>query len=83
VNGHTLKAEGIAHIFGIVGTHNCPLFDGVFDDPAFKVVTVRQVRQTAPTGPEADMDGPGCGRRKTNRPAQWRAESCAGGCYCL
>ncbi len=36
-----LKAEGIDQIFGIVGTHNCPLFDGVFDDPAFRVVTVR------------------------------------------
>ncbi|MCC7549362.1 MAG: thiamine pyrophosphate-binding protein [Burkholderiales bacterium] len=36
-----LEAEGIDHVFGIVGTHDCPLFDGVFDDPAFKVVTVR------------------------------------------
>lgn len=36
-----LKAEGIDHVFGIVGTHDCPLFDGVFDDPAFNVVTVR------------------------------------------
>src|SRR5688572_13833253 len=36
-----LKTEGVDHIFGIVGTHDCPLFDGVFDDPAFKVVTVR------------------------------------------
>jgi acetolactate synthase-1/2/3 large subunit len=36
-----LKAEGVDHIFGIVGTHDCPLFDGVFEDPAFKVVTVR------------------------------------------
>jgi acetolactate synthase-1/2/3 large subunit len=36
-----LKAEGIDHVFGIVGTHDCPLFDGVFDDPWFKVVTVR------------------------------------------
>lgn len=36
-----LKAEGIDHVFGIVGTHDCPLFDGVFGDPAFKVVTVR------------------------------------------
>jgi acetolactate synthase-1/2/3 large subunit len=35
-----LKAEGIEHIFGIVGTHDCPLFDGVFEDPAFQVVTV-------------------------------------------
>jgi len=36
-----LRAEGVEHVFGIVGTHDCPLFDGVFDDPAFKVVTVR------------------------------------------
>lgn len=36
-----LKAEGVDHVFGIVGTHDCPLFDGVFGDPAFKVVTVR------------------------------------------
>jgi acetolactate synthase-1/2/3 large subunit len=36
-----LKAEGVEQVFGIVGTHDCPLFDGVFDDPAFKVVTVR------------------------------------------
>ncbi len=36
-----LKAEGIDHVFGIVGTHDCPLFDGVHGDPAFKVVTVR------------------------------------------
>lgn len=36
-----LRTEGIEHIFGIVGTHNCPLFDGVRGDPAFTVVTVR------------------------------------------
>jgi len=36
-----LKAEGIDQVFGIVGTHDCPLFDGVYDDPAFNVVTVR------------------------------------------
>jgi acetolactate synthase-1/2/3 large subunit len=36
-----LKTEGIDHVFGIVGTHDCPLFDGVFEDPAFNVVTVR------------------------------------------
>jgi acetolactate synthase-1/2/3 large subunit len=36
-----LKIEGVDHVFGIVGTHDCPLFDGVFGDPAFKVVTVR------------------------------------------
>lgn len=42
-----LKAEGVDHIFGIVGTHDCPLFDGVFDDPAFKVVTVRHEQGAA------------------------------------
>lgn len=36
-----LKAEGIDHVFGIVGTHDTPLFDGVFGDDAFRVVTVR------------------------------------------
>src|SRR5512134_528957 len=36
-----LKTEGVDHVFGIVGTHDCALFDGVYDDPAFKVVTVR------------------------------------------
>ena len=36
-----LKAEGIEQVFGIVGTHDCPLFDGVFGDTSFKVVTVR------------------------------------------
>src|SRR5262245_36277009 len=36
-----LKTEGVEHIFGIVGTHDCPLFDGAFEDSAFKVVTVR------------------------------------------
>jgi acetolactate synthase-1/2/3 large subunit len=36
-----LKAEGIDHIFGIVGTHNSPLFDAVFDDPSIHVVSVR------------------------------------------
>ena len=36
-----LKAEGIEHVFGIVGTHNTPLYDGVYQDPALNVVTVR------------------------------------------
>jgi acetolactate synthase I/II/III large subunit len=42
-----LKAEGIDHIFGIVGTHDCPLFDGVHGDPSFKVVTVRHEQGAA------------------------------------
>jgi len=36
-----LKAEGIEHVFGIVGTHDSALFDGVFDHPSIRVVTVR------------------------------------------
>jgi acetolactate synthase I/II/III large subunit len=36
-----LKEEGVEHVFGIAGTHNCPLFDGAYDEPAIRVVTVR------------------------------------------
>ncbi len=36
-----LKVEGIEHVFGIVGTHNCPLFDGVYAEPSIQAVTVR------------------------------------------
>jgi acetolactate synthase-1/2/3 large subunit len=42
-----LKTEGIDHVFGIVGTHDCPLFDGVFEDPAFNVITVRHEQGAA------------------------------------
>jgi len=55
-----LKAEGIDHVFGIVGTHDCPLFDGVFDDPAFKVVTVRHEQG-------ASLMAAGYARRLTQR----------------
>jgi acetolactate synthase I/II/III large subunit len=36
-----LASEGIDHVFGIVGTHNSPLFDGVHGNPRFRTVTVR------------------------------------------
>jgi acetolactate synthase I/II/III large subunit len=36
-----LQVEGIEHVFGIVGTHNCPLFDGVYAEPSIQAVTVR------------------------------------------
>ena len=36
-----LRAEGVEHVFGIVGTHNCPLFDGVYHEPSIHAVTVR------------------------------------------
>ena len=42
-----LKIEGIQHVFGIVGTHDSPLFDGVFDDPSIHVVTVRHEQGAA------------------------------------
>jgi acetolactate synthase-1/2/3 large subunit len=42
-----LKVEGIEHVFGIVGTHNCPLFDGVYADPAIRTVTVRHEQGAA------------------------------------
>jgi acetolactate synthase-1/2/3 large subunit len=42
-----LKAEGIEHVFGIVGTHDSALFDGVFDDPSIRVVTVRHEQGAA------------------------------------
>ncbi len=37
----SLKAEGIEHVFGIVGTHNSPLYDGAYQDKALNLVTVR------------------------------------------
>jgi acetolactate synthase I/II/III large subunit len=36
-----VRAEGIDHIFGIVGTHNSLLFDGLTDLPDVRVVTTR------------------------------------------
>ncbi|HWQ37749.1 MAG TPA: thiamine pyrophosphate-binding protein [Burkholderiales bacterium] len=42
-----LKAEGIEHVFGIVGTHDSPLFDGVYGEPSIKVVTVRHEQGAA------------------------------------
>ncbi|HJP99188.1 MAG TPA: thiamine pyrophosphate-binding protein, partial [Rhodanobacteraceae bacterium] len=42
-----LKAEGIEHVFGIVGTHNSPLFDGIREEPAIHTVTVRHEQGAA------------------------------------
>jgi Thiamine pyrophosphate enzyme, N-terminal TPP binding domain len=42
-----LKAEGVEHIFGISGTHNTPLFDGAYGEPAIHVVTVRHEQGAA------------------------------------
>ena len=36
-----LRAEGIDTVFGIVGTHNVHIFDGLLDVPDVRVVTVR------------------------------------------
>ena len=42
-----LKAEGIDHVFGIVGTHNTPLYDGLIDEPSIRAVTVRHEQGAA------------------------------------
>lgn len=42
-----LKAEGIEHIFGIVGTHNSPLYDGAYQDKSLATVTVRHEQGAA------------------------------------
>jgi acetolactate synthase-1/2/3 large subunit len=42
-----LKSEGIEHVFGIVGTHDSPLFDGVYDEPSIRAVTVRHEQGAA------------------------------------
>lgn len=43
----SLKAEGIDHVFGIVGTHNTPLYDGLIDEPSIRSVTVRHEQGAA------------------------------------
>jgi acetolactate synthase-1/2/3 large subunit len=42
-----LRVEGIDHVFGIVGTHDNPLFDAVLDDNSMRVVTVRHEQGAA------------------------------------
>src|ERR687890_2743689 len=36
-----LRNEGIEVVFGIVGTHNVAIFDGLLDVPGLRVVTTR------------------------------------------
>jgi thiamine pyrophosphate-dependent acetolactate synthase large subunit-like protein len=36
-----LRAEGVDIAFGIVGTHNATLFDGLYDVPELRVITAR------------------------------------------
>src|SRR5438034_9811365 len=36
-----LRAEGIEIVFGIVGTHNATLFDGLYDVPDLRVTAAR------------------------------------------
>lgn len=42
-----LAAEGVEHVFGIVGTHNCPLYDGLHSTPSVQAVTVRHEQGAA------------------------------------
>jgi thiamine pyrophosphate-dependent acetolactate synthase large subunit-like protein len=38
-----LHAEGVEVVFGIVGTHNAALFDGLYEMPALRVIAARPV----------------------------------------
>ena len=42
-----LRVEGIEHVFGIVGTHSVHLFDGLYDEPALRGITVRHEQGAA------------------------------------
>jgi acetolactate synthase-1/2/3 large subunit len=42
-----LAAEGVQHVFGIAGTHNCALFDGLLHTPSIQPVTVRHEQGAA------------------------------------
>ncbi|MBI4494131.1 MAG: thiamine pyrophosphate-binding protein [Chloroflexi bacterium] len=42
-----LRAEGIDTVFGIVGTHNAPLFDALYDCPDVRLVTPRHEQGAA------------------------------------
>src|SRR5437667_7329966 len=39
--GRAIRAEGIEVVFGIVGTHNVELFDGLYDVEGVRVITTR------------------------------------------
>ena len=42
-----LRVEGVEHVFGIVGTHSVHLFDGLFDEPAVRLITARHEQGAA------------------------------------
>ena len=42
-----LAGEGVEHVFGIAGTHNCALFDGLLHTPSIQPVTVRHEQGAA------------------------------------
>src|SRR5215813_9618640 len=42
-----LVAEGVEHVFGIVGTHNVQLFDALFDEPGLTLITPRHEQGAA------------------------------------
>lgn len=42
-----LRVEGVEHVFGIVGTHSVHLFDGLYDEPAVRGITVRHEQGAA------------------------------------
>lgn len=42
-----LTAEGIDHVFGIIGTHNSPLYDALLDESSLRPVFVRHEQGAA------------------------------------
>src|SRR5919197_5647701 len=42
-----LRVEGVEHVFGIVGTHSVHLFDGLYDEPAMRLITPRHEQGAA------------------------------------
>lgn len=42
-----LISEGIEHVFGVVGTHSVHLFDGLYDEPRLRAITVRHEQGAA------------------------------------
>jgi len=57
-----LKGEGIEHVFGIVGTHASPLFDGLFDDPSIHWPRSSRARRRGRAGSTRRASGAASGR---------------------
>jgi 5-guanidino-2-oxopentanoate decarboxylase len=54
----TLRAEGIDVTFGIVGTHNVNLFDGLYNVAGLRVITSRHEQGVTVIECPIDFDAP-------------------------